>query len=887
MPLTESEELELLELELLESEQTAPVSKAMMGEIRATPTFGEKALGVGEEIAKTTPEIVGGIAGGVVGSLAGPGPSRVLGTLGATAGKEVQQYLGFEEDQSFLDNLGESAVEEAIGVGITKIARPIARASYPFLQPTLQRLGFKRAATAFDNLVITNADLDPTKTGGRTVIEAQENLLGERNLLAFEEVSGRAGGVAERKLLSKMQISREFDNRETAFQKVREARNKTIATQLRGGGVEPSVVLGNTRQSLDDNITKLGKDLDALEPKLAALRESTQVEARGVVQAIEEQRSLLQQAVGSDKANALVNKIVNTFTDEAGNLKETVSLADIKIMESSIKEGLPAYKDNAVVQSQLSGLYAKRLQPVIGKLKAGANSTVAAQEGLFARKATLKKSLENYKKQINKSGVKAAWTKTPTLTAAENWKNFETTMLSAGEDEVVRLARQDFKNDVVKKLFTKATHGAGREVSAARADVLLKDRDVLEAVAGNQYTQLLEDARLIAEAQTTTRAFIPRITAQGEREKLGREAARTALGSVFSRINLISGVFDKTSREILFGDVADSAVLKAITGAKGQAIIERAMADPLGTPQAYNNFVQIAREIYRASGKAHEVMSYNEFLQLNSQEEVDAGVGKINSLSTTFDDNLTVKEFDNEFTQEPVEEVMPAEGERMFDLPPVVTGPDGQPSSTQELLQQEGAAGEVDTGKPRDEIGTLIQQLETGLAKDVEQPLLELLEMEEGVRLKSYKDKLGVKTVGVGFNMEQENAKGLWDAAGVQTSFEDVLAGRKEITEEESRNLLRITADSALESAQSIIPEFEELTPNRQAILISMVFQLGKTGADKFKGMKAAIAKGDYSKAADEMLDSRWAKQTPERAQRAALMMREDISEAEAREKVA
>jgi lysozyme len=47
-----------------------------------------------------------------------------------------------------------------------------------------------------------------------------------------------------------------------------------------------------------------------------------------------------------------------------------------------------------------------------------------------------------------------------------------------------------------------------------------------------------------------------------------------------------------------------------------------------------------------------------------------------------------------------------------------------------------------------------------------------------------------------------------------------------------------------------------------------MVFQLGKTGVSKFRNMWKALQQNppQYSVAASEMLDSRWAKQTPNRA---------------------
>jgi lysozyme len=55
-----------------------------------------------------------------------------------------------------------------------------------------------------------------------------------------------------------------------------------------------------------------------------------------------------------------------------------------------------------------------------------------------------------------------------------------------------------------------------------------------------------------------------------------------------------------------------------------------------------------------------------------------------------------------------------------------------------------------------------------------------------------------------------------------------------------------------------------------------MVFQLGETGVSKFKNMWKALEQDPpaYSVAASEMLDSRWAKQTPNRANGLANLMK-------------
>ena len=60
----------------------------------------------------------------------------------------------------------------------------------------------------------------------------------------------------------------------------------------------------------------------------------------------------------------------------------------------------------------------------------------------------------------------------------------------------------------------------------------------------------------------------------------------------------------------------------------------------------------------------------------------------------------------------------------------------------------------------------------------------------------------------------------------------------------------------------------------RRAVLLSMAYQMGINGVMQFRNMWSAIERKDWGDAADQMLESRWARQTPERASRHARIMR-------------
>ncbi len=71
-----------------------------------------------------------------------------------------------------------------------------------------------------------------------------------------------------------------------------------------------------------------------------------------------------------------------------------------------------------------------------------------------------------------------------------------------------------------------------------------------------------------------------------------------------------------------------------------------------------------------------------------------------------------------------------------------------------------------------------------------------------------------------------------------------------------------------------IISAMKACNQERKDILISMAYQMGVQGLAGFKNTLAMVASGNFSGAASGMLSSKWAKQTPNRANRHAEVMR-------------
>lgn len=135
--------------------------------------------------------------------------------------------------------------------------------------------------------------------------------------------------------------------------------------------------------------------------------------------------------------------------------------------------------------------------------------------------------------------------------------------------------------------------------------------------------------------------------------------------------------------------------------------------------------------------------------------------------------------------------------------------------------------------------------------------VVEELKRSEGWRAKPYHCPLGYPTVGWGFRIGPQGA----DIKLYQFSLPQAVGDLW-------------LQELASQFADQISPQLVGLSEPRQVVLVCMAYQLGVDGLLAFKKMLAATAKGDYTTAAAEMLNSRWARQTPARAQRMAEQMR-------------
>ena len=126
--------------------------------------------------------------------------------------------------------------------------------------------------------------------------------------------------------------------------------------------------------------------------------------------------------------------------------------------------------------------------------------------------------------------------------------------------------------------------------------------------------------------------------------------------------------------------------------------------------------------------------------------------------------------------------------------------------------------------------------------------LIERIGVNEGFRSKPYQCSEGVWTIGHGLT---------W------------------ITEEESLSILSGRISSLHLKLLDDLDWYKDMPPEVKGVVIEMCYQIGFTGFTKFKKAIACMEDKDWKGAADEMLDSLWARQTPERANRLADIVRE------------
>ena len=144
---------------------------------------------------------------------------------------------------------------------------------------------------------------------------------------------------------------------------------------------------------------------------------------------------------------------------------------------------------------------------------------------------------------------------------------------------------------------------------------------------------------------------------------------------------------------------------------------------------------------------------------------------------------------------------------------------------------------------------TVLNELRQELAED------------EGCKYEIYLDHLGLPTFGIGHLVTKEDKEYGKEVGTV-------------IEQERVQQVFNLDMAVTIDDCMTLYSDFADLPDECQKIIANMMFNMGRPRLSKFKGMKAGVDARDWNEAADQMVDSRWYTQVPNRARRLVARMR-------------
>ena len=125
--------------------------------------------------------------------------------------------------------------------------------------------------------------------------------------------------------------------------------------------------------------------------------------------------------------------------------------------------------------------------------------------------------------------------------------------------------------------------------------------------------------------------------------------------------------------------------------------------------------------------------------------------------------------------------------------------------------------------------------------------LIQNIKLSEGFRGDNYLDSLDIPTIGFGTRLP--------------------------LTEAEAELILSFRLNQMISQMLEKKPMIVRLPQEKQEVIFEMVYQMGVNGVLKFRNMWTALENFDYEIASQEMIKSKWALQTPNRAYKLSKIM--------------
>lgn len=155
----------------------------------------------------------------------------------------------------------------------------------------------------------------------------------------------------------------------------------------------------------------------------------------------------------------------------------------------------------------------------------------------------------------------------------------------------------------------------------------------------------------------------------------------------------------------------------------------------------------------------------------------------------------------------------------------------------------------------------------------------------EGKKPCVYLDTKGIKTIGVGFNMENKDAPAVFESIGADyNKFVNGPVTKSTIpcncstvpclTEGQIEQLLDITLKTAIEDARKVVSTFDSLCCPVQNVMVDMSFNLGGPTFAQFTTFAKLVTMQYWKAAGDDLTVSLWCQQVTARCMEDANIVR-------------
>ena len=140
--------------------------------------------------------------------------------------------------------------------------------------------------------------------------------------------------------------------------------------------------------------------------------------------------------------------------------------------------------------------------------------------------------------------------------------------------------------------------------------------------------------------------------------------------------------------------------------------------------------------------------------------------------------------------------------------------------------------------------------------------LREELKIDEGCKYEVYLDHLGLPTFGIGHLITKDDPE---YQMGMGTPIDEIRVN--EVFEQD----INVT----IGECRRLFDDWDKLPEEVKQIIANMMFNLGRPRYSKFRKHIQAVMDGNWQESANQMRDSRWHKQVPNRAERLCKRMEE------------